>query len=134
VLPTSEDRGDIVLGWLTKVTVVLVLLGLVLFDAVSVGVGRVQAEDSATTAARAAVRAYQQSSDVQVAYAAALRELERDGKDLDTIAPEEFAVDPTTGAVTVTVRRTAPTMLLEKIGPLEHWADTAVEATVRRAT
>ena len=51
---TGRDSGSIVLGWLTKLVVVLLLVGVVLFDFVSVGVARMTASDDANTAAQAA--------------------------------------------------------------------------------
>jgi len=114
-----DDRGDIVLGWLTRLTVTLALLGLLAFDAISLGVGKMQAEDRAITAARAAVTAYQDGKDVQRAYDAAVATLEDPA--VDSIDPAGFTVT-SDGVVTLTVRHTASTMLVEKVGPVRHWA------------
>src|SRR5438552_3888444 len=54
----TDDRGDIVLGWLTKLIVVLGVLGLLGFDAISLVQSRFQASDRATTAASAAADSY----------------------------------------------------------------------------
>ena len=118
------DRGDIVLGWLTKVVVTLAVLGVVGFDLVSLGAARFQAEDHAQTAVRAASEAYRTPNDLQAAYDAAYAEVAEHG---DTIDPQTFSV-AADGRVTLTLRRTAPTMLVEKIGPLRPWAE--VERTV----
>ncbi len=112
------DRGDIVLGWLTRLTVTLAVLGLIAFDAISLGVGRMQAEDRAITAARAAVTAYGESKDVQRAYDAAVATL--DDPVADSIDPTRFTVT-SDGAVTLTVEHVAQTMLVEKVGPIRHW-------------
>lgn len=112
------DRGDIVLGWLTRVTVVLALLGLIGFDLIALGMGKLKVEDGAQQAARAAVRAYSETADVQRAYEAALAE----SADTDTtIAPGGFSVAPD-GAVTLTVEHTAPTLLVEKVEQIRSWA------------
>lgn len=123
-----SDRGEIILGWLTKLTLVLSVLGLVAFDGISLVQARFQAADRAQQAAGAAARAYGSSPDVQKAYEAALLEVAASG---DTIAPTEFAIAPD-GAVTVTVRRTAPTLVVEKVGPLRPYAEVASSATARR--
>ena len=119
-----DDRGDIVLGWLTKLTVVLAALGVIGFDAISLTTARFQAEDHAQAAVREAREAYRGSSNLQAAYDAALAEVAPHG---DTIDPQTFTVGPD-GRVTLTLHREAATMLVEKIPQLRHW--TEVEQTV----
>ena len=123
------DRGDIVLGWLTKLVAVLAVLGVVAFDAISLGAARFSVEDDAQTAARAAVASYRDSKDVQRAYDAALAEVSAAGSTID--APT-FVVGPD-GSITLTVRTTAPTLLLEKVAPLRDWAETTATVTGRPA-
>ena len=113
-----DDRGDIVLGWLTKVVAVLAVLGILGFDAISLGAARFQAEDHAQHAARAAAESYRHSKDLQTAYDAAVTEVLEYG---DSIDPQTFSVAPD-GTVTLTLLRVAPTMVIEKIGPARDWA------------
>lgn len=115
----TSDRGDIVLGWLTRLVLGLAVVGLIGFDLVSLGATRFQAEDHAQSAARAAAEAYRAPSDLQAAYDAAAREALEHG---DTIDPTTFSVTPDR-TVTLTLRRTAPTLLVEKVAPLRPWAD-----------
>lgn len=112
------DRGDIVLGWLTKVTATLAVLGVIGFDAISLGAAQFQAEDHAQTAARAAAESYRADKDVQRAYDAALAEVAEDG---DTLDAEAFTVG-TDGAVTLRLRREVPTLLVDRIPPVRDWA------------
>ena len=128
VMRCAEDRGDIVLGWLTKLTVVLALVGLVSFDAISLGVGRLRAEDSAAAAARAAVGAWRDTRDVQRAYEAALAQTRPE----ESIAPTSFSVAPD-GAVTLTLQHTVTTLVVEKVGPLRSWATSSATTTARPA-
>ena len=114
-----DDRGDIVLGWLTKVVAVLAVLGVLGFDAISLGAARFQAEDHAQIAVRVAAESYRTGKDLQAAYDAAVAEVVEHG---DTIDPQTFSVDPD-GTVTLTLLRVAPTMVLEKIGPVRDWAN-----------
>jgi hypothetical protein len=123
-----SDRGDIVLGWLTRLTVVLALAGLVVFDVISLGVGRLRAEDSAAQAARAAVSTWRDTQDVQRAYEAALAQTRPE----ETIAPTSFTVTPE-GAVTLTLRHTASTLVVEKVGPLRRYATSSATTTARPA-
>jgi hypothetical protein len=119
------DRGDIVLGWLTKVVLTLAVLGVVGFDVVSLGLARVVAEDHAQDAARAAGAAFRESKDLQTAYDAAVAEALTHG---DTVDASTFTIS-SDGRPTLTLRRTVPTLLVEKIGPLRSWADVASTVT-----
>ena len=115
--PSRGDRGDVVLGWLTRVTVTLAVFGVMLFDAVSLGTGTFQADDHAQRAARAAAEAYNQGRDVQQAYDAAVAEVLADG---DTVQAPSFSVDAQ-GRVTLTLERDVPTLVMEKIPPLRRY-------------
>jgi hypothetical protein len=122
----TSDRGGIVLGWLTKLVVVLSAVGLVGFDLVSLGTSQLQAEDQAQAAARAAVEAYSGPKDLQAAYDAALAEVLADG---DSIDAPTFSFTPD-GTVTLTLHSTAPTLLVHKISALRDYAE--VHRTVTR--
>ena len=115
------DRGDIVLGWLTKLAVVLGVLGLVAFDGIAVVQAHFQAADRATTAASAAADEYKTSHDVQKAYNAAYATITGD----DTIETKTFTVADD-GTVTLRLHHVATTLVLRRISPLKHWTE-AVE-------
>jgi hypothetical protein len=117
----NGDRGDVVLGWLTKLVVVLGLLGLAAFDGISLAQARFQAADHATTAASAAADDYKSNHDLQKAYNAAFATVSGN----DTIETKTFQV-ATDGTVTLRLHHEATTLILNHIGPLKHWAD-AVE-------
>lgn len=117
----SGDRGDVVLGWLTKLAVILGLLGVVAFDGISLAQARFQAADHATTAASAAADDYKSNHDLQKAYNAAFATVSGN----DTIETKTFQV-ATDGTVTLRLHHEATTLILNHIGPLKHWAD-AVE-------
>jgi hypothetical protein len=117
----NGDRGDVVLGWLTKLVVILGLLGLVAFDGISLAQARFQAADHATTAASAAADDYKSNHDLQKAYNAAYATVTGN----DTIETKTFQV-ATDGTVTLRLHHEATTLILNHISPLKHWAD-AVE-------
>lgn len=117
--PSAPDRGDIILGWLTKVVVALAILGLMGFDAMSLTLARVQGEDAAQQAVRAASVTYSTTRDLQAAYDAAVAKAAPAG---DTIDPAGFSITPA-GAVTLSLRREASTLLVEKVGPLRKYAE-----------
>jgi hypothetical protein len=111
------DRGDIVLGWLTKLALVLGLIGLAGFDGISLIQGRFQAADRATTAASEAADDYKNNHDVQKAYNAAFATLTGD----DTIETKTFRVDPD-GTVTLRLHHVATTLIVGRIGALKKYA------------
>ncbi len=114
----AGERGDVVLGWLTKVVATLSVVGLMGFDAVSLGAARFRAEDSAQQAARTAAENFSGTKNVQQAYEAALDEVLDTG---DTIDPASFTISQQ-GWVTLTLRHETATLLVEKIPPLRRHA------------
>ena len=122
-----DDRGDIVLGWLTKLVAVLAVLGVLGFDAISLGAARFQAEDHAQLAARAAAESYRTGKDLQAAYDAAVAQVLEYG---DTIDPQTFTVAPD-GTVTLTLQRVASTMVVERIGPARDWVNMTSTVSAR---
>lgn len=120
----SGDAGDVILSWLTKVGALLVVLGVMLFDVISIGSAQFQVEGQAQEAARQAAQSFAASKDLQGAYESALGETAPG----DTIDPASFTVDPA-GAVTLTMQRDTPTLLIEKIPPLRDYA--SISRTVR---
>lgn len=120
------DRGDIVLGWLTRLTVGLALMGLVLFDVVALSLVRFQGSEAADDAARAAAASWKATPDIQKAYDAALLAVEPG----DTLPVESFRPSPD-GSFELQLRRTAATLLVEKIPPLRELATATVSGTGR---
>ena len=115
------ERGDVVLGWLTRLVAVLAVLGVLGFDGVSLVQARFQAADRATTAASAAADAYRANHDLQSAFNAAYATVPAG----DTIETKTFSIAPD-GTVTLRLHHEAPTLIVSKIGPLKKWQD-AVE-------
>jgi hypothetical protein len=111
------DAGEIILGWFTKVVGLLAVLGVMAFDAISIGAATFQAEEQAQQAARRAAESYSTAKDIQVAYEAALAGAAAG----DTIDPASFTVDPA-GTVRLSLQRSTPTLLVEKIPPLREYA------------
>ena len=124
----QDERGSIIVGWLTKVALVLTLVGIVGFDLVSVATTRVSAADDATHAARAGATTYADTrGDVQAAYRAALSYAEeRNG----TIEPKDFVVEAD-GTVRVKVVKTATTLVLYRAGATRKWAHVIAEGAIR---
>lgn len=120
-LPARDDRGDIILGWLTRISVILAAAGLVLFDAISVGTTAMTLSDQGSLAAREASETFQESGSLQLAYEAAVASaLEADADTL--VDATTFTVDPD-NTVHLTVSRTADSILLFRWSRTAEWAE-----------
>lgn len=112
-----NDNGGIVLGWLTKLVVVLSVLGVLSYDGISVLSATFAAADRADTLAREAAQDYAQSRDVNTTYARISAEATSTG---DEIAPQDFTVQPS-GRVTLVVERTATSVWMYRFSPLKKY-------------
>ena len=124
---SERDRGDLVLGWLIKLSVTLGVIGLLLFDGVSVVVAKVGVQDDASLAAREASDAADRGADVQGAYDAAVEALADQGSP-SVVQTSTFTIGPDATA-TVTTTRTASTFFLKHIGLLDEWVQASATAT-----
>lgn len=113
----ASDRGDVVLGWLSKIAIFTAVVGLSGFDTISIGTSRLGAQDDANSAAEAAAQNWALDHDIQTAYDAATQVAEQHG---EVIPPKSFVVSPN-GAVHLTVVRSATTLVVQHIGPLRHF-------------
>lgn len=128
--PGARDAGSIVLGWLTKLTVTLSLVGLVVFDGISLVSANFTAADRAGTAARAASEVCQSTKgNVQKAYDAAYAVALENGDVVDTAGFSCL----TDGTVSLTYRREAATLVMEKVGPLRRFTTVTASGTARPA-
>lgn len=121
---TNDATGGIVVGWLLKVTLVLLLLGIVAYDVVSIAYSRVAASDDARYIALGASEAIVlQRADDEDAIQMARERAESRGvtlKDKDIKIADD-------GTVTVHVTRTADTLVAYHFGALDRF--TAIDET-----
>jgi len=115
---SEADRGDIVLGWVTRLVVVFAMLGILGYDAISVIYAQLSAADAADQAAQSASDSWTARRDVQAAYGAA--ELTAEGAG-GTVPPKSLSIDPD-GNVHLSVSKTAPTFVLQYFGSLKKVA------------
>jgi hypothetical protein len=125
----GSDRGDIVMGWITKLAVGFALAGVVLFDAMSVGVTVSSVADEGSYAAQQASETWNLTRDVQKAYLTASA-VAVESNPHNVVDPKTFIVDPD-GTVHLQISRTATTLVLYRIGPLKHLADVEQNARGR---
>lgn len=109
------------MGWLMRLTVTLAVLGVLAFDGISLGVARLSAADDASVAARAASGVWSQTRDVQAAYDAAVTSAVQ-ADPANSVPPSSFTAAPD-GTVTLSVHRTARTLVVRHIGWVRDWAE-----------
>jgi hypothetical protein len=117
---TFDDRGGIVLGWLTRIVLFFSVAALVLFDAISIATTAMNVSDQGSTAARQASESWQTSKNVQTAYNAAVESAAEENP-ADVISTRDFKIDAD-GTVHLTVSRDAATLIVFRIGPIKDWA------------
>jgi len=117
--PHSRDRGDIILGWLTKLVIGISLTGVVAFDGLSIGVAHVSAVDDANSAALAASRAWQNSHDTAHALEAAEQTASEHG---ETVVDSSLRFD-SDGTAHVDIRRDATTLIVRHVHALRSWIE-----------
>src|SRR5436305_10205334 len=116
----ASDRGDIVLGWLTRVVVTLAVVALIAFDSIAIVTSRLGVTDDAQSAAEAANLAWNDHrGSVQEAYNAAAAYAEAHGEECPV---KDFSVSAT-GAVKLRLTGKATTLVISHIGPLKKLAN-----------
>ncbi|MGZ4589257.1 MAG: hypothetical protein ACXV4A_01285 [Actinomycetes bacterium] len=116
----GDDSGGIVLGWLTRITVILAIAGLALFDAISIGSTAVTLSDEGDYAAREASENWLATKSVQQAYDAAVAAAISQNS-ADTVDTKSFKIDPD-GTVHLTIAREAPTLVVYRFSQTRKWA------------
>ena len=104
----AADSGAIVLGWITKLAVVTAVVGVIGFDAISVGLAHLSTADDAANAVQAASQNFESTHNLQLAYNAAVKTM----KPSESLEVKGFAIQPD-GTTSLTVTNTAHTLLLE---------------------
>jgi hypothetical protein len=106
----------VVVGWLTKVTVTLAILGVLLFDVSALLIGRVSVADHADTAAQAASDSWRQQHSYQAALLAA-----QVAADSDDVVSDSLVISPD-GSVRISLRRDVSTLVVRHIPRVKTFA------------
>ncbi|MFC6007238.1 hypothetical protein [Angustibacter luteus] len=118
---TPRDEGGIVLGWLTKVAVVLAIVGVIAFDVISVVTARLSVEDAGQQAALTASDVWSRTHDVQATLKAA-EDSATESNPLNVVDTATFRVDAD-GTVHLRVTRDAPTLVAHYVKPLREMSE-----------
>jgi hypothetical protein len=119
-----DDRG-LVINWLVKVVLAFTVVGLLLFEVGAVIVARASADSTAGKAAEDAGFRYRDTRDIGVATEAARTRAENEGAEFIS-----YGVNAQGDTNSVTVRKTAKTLFIQRIEPLKKYrVATATEST-----
>lgn len=118
---TLGERGAI--GTMIVVWVlVVVAIGIALIDAGSIVLTKFQLSDVASSAATQAANAYRGNQNEAGACQAAVQSIATDDQTAQLAKKGGCVIDPTTGAVTITVRKVAKTILAGRLGFTKRFA------------
>jgi hypothetical protein len=107
----------VVVGWLTRVTLTLAVIGVILFDTASLLVGRVSVSDHADAAAQAARDAWRP----QHSYAAAVTAAQG-AADNDELVANSLVIGAD-GTTTLALHRNVSTLILQHIPRAKRLGD-----------
>lgn len=121
----ATEVGGIIVGWLVKVSLAIVVISVLAFDGVSVAYSAVTTQDDARAVARSAASAvFEQKPPAQIVLDAQETAAQRGV----TIVPEQLFVSPD-GKVTVTVQRTANTLVAHHVSALRKYLSSEATST-----
>jgi hypothetical protein len=119
----GPECGGIVGGWLLQMVVILGLIGLVLFEVLSVVVATVSLDDVAREVARATRDEYRVNRSIDAATATAETiASSRDARVTDVVTDDDDLV--------IGLERDSPTLLVHRIGPLQDLATPSTSARI----
>jgi hypothetical protein len=125
MLQHLAEEDPVVVGWLTRVTVTLAVLGLFLFDVSALLVGRVAVADHADTAAQAAASSWRQQRNYPAALLAA-----QSAAGADEVVPNSLVITPDGGA-TVSLHRVVATLVVKHVPRLKKLESVTQSGTGR---
>lgn len=115
----ERSTGQIVIGWLIRVALGLIALGLVAFEAGGVLIARMTVASTASKAAQEAGFRYRDTSNHDAAEEVAREFAATEGAELI-----DFSVDAQGQNVIVTLRKKATTLFIHNIGALKKYTTT----------
>lgn len=113
-----DERGDIISSWLVQLLLVMAVVGLVGYEALSIAITTLTLDGDAEQVADAAADAYERDQDTDDAREAANAEADRRGAEVIDLAVED-------DVIFVTVSKDTPTVLVHRIPGLEGTAEVA---------
>ncbi len=123
-----DERGGILGKTLVLVIIVFALVGVIVIDGGSIFFTSLHLSDAADAAAQDAAGTYAIKHDTAAACKTAQDTLDSQFPGVTAVC-SSITVDPSNGALTLTVEQTATTVVLKYIGPLKKYATVHVSST-----
>lgn len=114
--PLGADKNTVVIGWLTRIVVVLAVLGVLGYDGITLTAARLGATDDADSAATAAAASWRQAHDPSAAWIAAAGRLTT----TEALVNGGFRI-AADGSVVLEIRRTARTLVAQDLPGARSW-------------
>jgi hypothetical protein len=124
-----RDEGGIVLGWLTKLAVSLAIVGVVLFDVISVATAKMSVEDQGAAAAFTASDTFARTHDAKQSLDSAQKAV-AESNPTNVLDVNTFRIDPD-GTVHLRVSREAPTLVAHYVGKLRELCNVSADSAGR---
>jgi hypothetical protein len=122
-----HDERGLIVSWLVKITLVLGLLGLILYDGTKIGVNHFGLDEDAREIALEISDEVDKTS--RFNQAPLIKQAEAMAKEADAkLVSLEIDEENT---VHVKLRRRAETLIVSRIGPIEDWARAEAEGRAR---
>jgi len=119
----DPECGGIVGGWLLQMLVIVGLIGLVLFEVLSVVVATASLDDVAREVARATRDEYRVNRSIDAATATAESiASSRDARVTDVVTDDDDLI--------IGLERDSPTLLVHRVGPLQELATPSTSARI----
>ncbi len=119
-----SERGSVVVGGLTKLLLLLLVVGVVAYDGIAIGYTKFSASNHGKSAADTAGDVWRETGDIQKAYEAAQGKLNPTG---EHIVPGTFQIVKDDDTVSFTVTTTASTLIAQQLGFTRSMTDISVD-------
>ncbi len=125
-----SERGSVVVGGLTKLLVLLAVVGVVAYDGIAIFSAQLSVAQHGQEAADKAGQVWREANKIQAAYDAAQAALDPTGEVID---PATFTIEPETDTVSFRLTGSAPTFLAHRIGLTRELTVIEVEVVTQSA-
>ncbi len=108
-----SERGSVVVGGLTKLLLLLLVVGVIAYDGIAIGYTKFSASNHGKSAADIAGDVWRETGDINKAYEAAQAKLDPTG---EKIVAKTFSIRSEDDTVSFTVTTTASTLIAQQVG------------------
>jgi hypothetical protein len=118
------ERGDVIASWLLRLVVTMAVLGLLAYEVLSIVVTEVALDDSAREVARATRDEYRGARSLDRATTIAVAVARTHGAEVTSVTEDG-------DALVIDLQKSAPTLVIHRLGPLGDVRTTSASARIR---